>query len=145
MSNYIMLDEVLEYTNWIDLKANLKFGNVEPINFPIMFNHIYWAFLGSNIGSEQNKHRPVIVTRTSKNSPMCTIIPLTSSRLNDKYFFHIDLEEINGTAIVEQMRVIDKKRIDQPFRIKGTIAKITKNDWERINNQIIKNYSLLPL
>ena len=63
--------------------------------------------MGCNVGSEEGKHRPVLVTRTYKNSPTITVIPLTTKRLHDKEQYHVDLEEEDSTALVEQMRVID--------------------------------------
>lgn len=57
-------------------KAELKF-NPTSKSFPIFHNCIYWAFMGNNIGSEEEKHRPVLITRTYMNSPICTVLPLT--------------------------------------------------------------------
>ena len=63
--------------------------------------------MGCNIGSEERKHRPVLVTRTYPNSPAITVLPLTTQRLNDGKQYHVDLEKQNSTVLVEQMRVID--------------------------------------
>ena len=49
--------------------------------------------------------------KTSKNSPICTILPLTTKRLEDVFWFHIDLEEVNSTVLVEQLKVVSKIRI----------------------------------
>lgn len=94
---------------------------------------------------EQNKLRPVIIIKTSKNSPICTIVPLTSKRLNDSLWYHIDLEEIDSTALVEQLRVISKLRIVNPFRKKGQLITISQKDWNRINSQLESLYRLRPL
>ena len=60
-------------------KAKLKYNGIIP-NFPIYNNFIYWCNLGINIGSEQNKIRPVIIVGSTIKSPIAIIIPLTSKR-----------------------------------------------------------------
>ncbi|MCL2223936.1 MAG: type II toxin-antitoxin system PemK/MazF family toxin [Defluviitaleaceae bacterium] len=139
------IQTVDDYTKWLDTKAQLTFGRNAAKNFSIINNCIYWAHLGYNIGSEEGKHRPVLVTRTSFKSPICTIIPLTTQRLNDGYWYHVDLEKMDSTALVEQMRIIDKRRIDRPKRKNGKVLTISQKDWTSINAQIIAVYELKPL
>ncbi|MBR6641492.1 MAG: type II toxin-antitoxin system PemK/MazF family toxin, partial [Clostridia bacterium] len=74
--------EAEEFAEWTNEKATLKFNTNLP-KFHITNNYIYWCNLGNNIGSEQNKIRPVLVVKTSKNSPICTVLPLTTERLKD--------------------------------------------------------------
>lgn len=134
----------IEYSTWTKDKANLKYNKQLP-NFPITNNFIYWCNLGINIGSEQNKLRPVLILKTQKTSTMCTVIPLTSERINDTRWYHIDLEEQNSTALIEQLRFVSKLRIVNPQRIKGKLVKITKNDWNKINTALSSYYKLMPL
>lgn len=117
----------IEFSEWTKEKANLRYNKTMP-SFPIYNNFIYWCNLGINIGSEQNKLRPVIILKTSKNSTICSIIPLTSKRLHDMFWFHIDLEKIDSTALVEQLRVVSKLRILNPFRKKGQLVTISQNE-----------------
>ena len=124
---------------WIKTKSELKF-NPQPKTFPIYYNCIYWAFLGCNLGSEEGKHRPVVITRTYKNSTMVTIIPLTSKRLNDGYQFHVDMETVDSTALVEQMRVIDVVRIEKPMYKNGKILSLTNKDLDAIDVQVRRQY-----
>ena len=136
--------DTIEFSEWIKEKVKLKYQVNIPV-IPIYNNFIYWCNLGINIGSEQNKLRPVIIIRTSKNSSICTIIPLTSKRLNDELWYHIDLEDIDSTALVEQLRVISKIRIVNPFRKKGKLVTISQSDWNKINYQLEVLYRLKPL
>lgn len=138
-------DTALLYSEWTNIKADLKYNKLIDSNLHIINNCIYWAYLGSNVGSEQDLHRPVLIIQTSKNSPICTIIPLTLERLNDGYWYHIDLENGISTALVEHLRVISKLRIDKPMRIKGEIVSITKEDWGKINSELRRLYTLKPL
>lgn len=134
----------IKYATWTKDKATIKFNKKMP-GFPITSNYIYWCNLGVNIGSEQNKIRPVIVTKTKKESNVCTIIPLTSERMNDTRWYHIDLEAQNSTALIEQLRNVSKLRILNPLRAKGKLIKISLNDWKKINKTIVEYYSLTNL
>lgn len=109
--------DAIQFSEWIREKSNLRYNGNLP-KFPIYNNFIYWCNLGINIGSEQNKLRPVLILRSSKNSPICTILPLTTKRLQDGFWFHIDLEEIDSTVLVEQLKVVSKIRITNPYRKK---------------------------
>ncbi len=134
-------DEALEYSTWVKDKAKIKFQKKIP-KFPITNNFIYWCNLGTNIGSEQNKIRPAVIIRTQTNSPMCTVLPLTSVRLNDKKWYHVDLEETNSTAMIEQVRNISKLRVLNPKRSNGIINRITLNDFTNINKALGNYYKL---
>lgn len=134
--NSINNSDVIQFSEWTKEKANLRYNGKLP-KFPIYNNFIYWCDLGINIGSEQNKLRPVLVLRTSKNSPICTILPLTTKRLQDGFWFHIDLEEVDSTVLVEQLKVVSKIRITDPYRKKGKLVTISQNDWDKINSHHI--------
>ena len=67
--------EATEYSDWTLKKAEIKYFN-QSNEIRITSNFIYWADLGINIGSEQNKIRPVLVVRSHKNSNIITILPL---------------------------------------------------------------------
>ena len=75
------IDEVsaIEYATWTKDKANMKFKKDIP-SFPITSNYIYWCNLGINIGSEQNKIRPVCFSRIINSSPPA--LPIISDALN---------------------------------------------------------------
>lgn len=131
----------LEYAIWTKDKAKMKFSKKMP-TFPITNNYIYWCNLGINIGSEQNKIRPILIAKTKKESSVCTVLPLTSERINDTRWYHIDLENQNSTVLIEQLRNVSKLRIISPFRIKGKLGKITLNDWNKINSAMKKYYTM---
>jgi mRNA-degrading endonuclease toxin of MazEF toxin-antitoxin module len=136
--------DAIQFSEWIREKSNLRYNGNLP-KFPIYNNFIYWCNLGINIGSEQNKLRPVLILRSSKNSPICTILPLTTKRLQDGFWFHIDLEEIDSTVLVEQLKVVSKIRITNPYRKKGSLVTISLDDWNKINSQLEELYRLRPL
>ena len=71
---------------------------------------------------------------------MWTIIPLTSKRKNDKYYFHYDLENKKlGTARIENLINISANRIREPYYSKDKIIRISENDNDKII-EIIKKY-----
>lgn len=137
-------DDARDFAKWTKEKTILRYNSNKP-NFPIYNNFIYWCNLGINIGSEQNKLRPVLVIKTSASSSICTILPLTSKRLNDNYWYHVDLEQINSTVLVEQLRVASKTRFITPYRKSGKLVTISENDWNKINLQLENLYRLRPL
>ena len=136
--------EAEEFAEWTNEKANLKFNTSLP-KFHITNNYIYWCNLGNNIGSEQNKIRPVLVVKTSKNSPICTILPLTTERLKDTRWYHIDLEVLSSNVLIEQLRNISKLRFINPYRQKGKLIRINSNDWNKINTALTNYYSMTKL
>ncbi len=111
--------------------------------FYIFNNFIYWTNLGQYpYGHEQGLNRPCLVIRTTKESPICTIIPLTTERLNDEIPYHIDLSNGKSTALIEQIRTIDKRRIYDKFFINKQHGTINDDDRNKINEQISKLYTL---
>lgn len=122
-------------------KSKMKFQKEIP-TFPITNNYIYWCNLGVNVGSEQNKIRPVLIVKTKKESSICTILTLTSERMKDTRWYHIDLENQNSTILIEQLRNVSKLRMISPYRIKGKLLKITKSDWEKINDAMKSYYTM---
>ncbi|MDD9309717.1 type II toxin-antitoxin system PemK/MazF family toxin [Cytobacillus firmus] len=147
-------EEALKYADWTMTKAKLHYGTLDtdsdklskPANpkFPVIFGGIYWTYLGKNIGDEINKHRPVLVIRSEPKSNLCTVIPLSTQRMSDGLWYHIDLEKQDNTAIVEQMQVISKNRIEKPLRIKGNIAKASDEDLIKIIKEIRRYYTSPP-
>ena len=142
--NSINNTDTIDFSKWTKEKANLRYNGQLP-KFPIYNNFIYWCNLGINIGSEQNKLRPVLILKTSKNSPICAILPLPTKRLNDHFWFHIDLEEIDSTILIEQLKVVSKLRVTNPYRKKGQLISISPYDWNKINLQLENLYRLRPL
>lgn len=140
----IEYDDLKDYLEWSKTKSELKFNYKKP-SFPVLYNCIYWAYMGCNIGSEEGKHRPILILRTYMNSTTISVIPLTSQRLRDKCQYHVDLENMNSTALCEQLRVIDMSRLDKPMYKNGKISAITETDWKAIDFQIRREYLMCKL
>ncbi|MGN1028580.1 MAG: type II toxin-antitoxin system PemK/MazF family toxin [Bacilli bacterium] len=111
--------------------------------FYIFNNYIYWTNLGHHpYGHEQGLSRPCLVLRTTKESEVCTILPLTLERLNDNIPYHIDLSNGKSTVLVEQIRTIDKRRIYDKLYLNKQHATINEEDRIKINEQLRNLYTL---
>ena len=58
---------------------------------------------------------------------------------------HINIEEIDSTVLIEQLKVVSTIRITNPYRKKGNLVTISLNDWNKINSQLESLYRLRPL
>jgi len=75
---------------------------------------------------------------------MWTVIPLTTKRKNDNYYFHYDLENKTlGTARIENLINISANRIIEPYYLKKRIATISKKDNDEILKIIKKYYAFV--
>lgn len=84
---------------------------------------VYYVDLGENIGSEVNKIRPCLVIQNdigNKYSPTTIVLPISHKKLKKIHPTQIILKRwmqektynlIDGVIMAEQIRVIDKRRI----------------------------------
>jgi len=99
---------------------------------------IYFANLGSVIGSEQRNHRPVLIIQNefgNEYSPTVIIIPLTGKPRNNALPTHVKIPRSAGLdkdsiALVEQLRTIDR------IRLIKYIGQINENTQNKINNAL---------
>lgn len=83
---------------------------------------MYFADLGQGIGSEQEGYRPVVIIQNdvgNKNSPT-VIVAAISGRVNTKAklptHYYLKAEnglEIPSVILLEQLRTVDKRRLDK--------------------------------
>lgn len=140
LDNNVSVDiDGISYLKWCRDKYKL---NNEDIKLnKLKQNGIYWVNMGVNVGSELRKLRPVILWRATSDKKTWTMIPLTTKKRNDNYYFHYDLECLNeGSAKIENMMNYSYKRILAPYYSKDKLAIITKKDYENIANIISKYY-----
>lgn len=138
-------EEALAYAEWMLKKAQLRYVEKNKQHkFPLLYRRVYWAHMGQNVGREEDKHRPVVIVKSEGKSPICYVVPLTSQRLGDEYWYHIDLEGFNNTALVEHFRTISKDRIDKPMWKAGKIADVSKEDMQKIHSEIKRMFTYPP-
>jgi len=129
----------ISYLKWCRDKYNLNSKNIVIDN--LKQNGIYWVNMGVNVGSELRKLRPAILWRATGDKKTWTMIPLTTKKRNDDYYFHYDLECLSeGTAKIENMMNYSYKRILAPYFSKDKLAILTKKDYNEMCKIISKYY-----
>lgn len=130
----------ISYLKWCKDKLILN-SNGLPVGFEIKQNAVYWVNFGYGVGSELRKLRPAIVWRISKDRRMCTVIPLTTKNLSDKYYFHYDLTtSTKSTAKIECMANISTQRITEPYFLDNKLSFISQEDKQKIAEAIERYY-----
>ena len=130
-------NEILEtFINWAHHKYQLELKD-NRFCFDLRPRCIYWVECGVNLGIEQNKLRPVIMLWKSADKRIFIGVPLTSKRLGDSSPYHVDLEITGSTVLVEQIRLWSSKRIIEPFRRKGRLIILSKEDNQQIIDALI--------
>jgi len=81
---------------------------------------IYYADLSPVVGSEQGGYRPVVILQNNKGNKYSTtviIAPISSKLTKNDLPTHVIIEtdflEKKSVILLEQIRTIDKKRIDE--------------------------------
>lgn len=140
LNNNIKSDiDGITYLKWCRDKHIINIQDI--VHYKLKQNGIYWVNLGYNVGSELRKLRPAILWRPTKDRKTWTMIPLTTKKRNDNYYFHYDLECLNeGTAKIENIMNYSYKRIVAPYYSKHKLAILTKNDYNNICKIIEKYY-----
>lgn len=129
----------ISYSKWCKDKLQIINKNDPDID-SLKVGATYWVNLGYNIGSELRKLRPAILSRSTSNKRMWTVLPLTSKHKNDNYYFYYDLlNKKLGTVRIENLINISSNRIKEPYYINNKISIITKKDNDAIL-KIIKRY-----
>ncbi len=129
----------INYIKWCKDKYIINLKDIETDK--LIQNAIYWVNFGVGVGSELRKLRPAILWRPTSDKKLWTMIPLTTKRRLDKYYFHIDLECLTeGTAKIENMMNLSPKRILSPYFTKDRLAIITNKDYNRIKKAISQYY-----
>lgn len=110
------------FIDWIITKIIIdKSENVALINE----GEVYWCSLGENIGFEQNGkgedfRRPVLILKKFNNSIFWGV-PLSTKNKDNKYYVKVLLKDLEQSALISQLRILDTKRLDKKI---GYISKI---------------------
>lgn len=98
---------------------------------------IYYADLSPVVGSEQGGYRPVIVLQNNKGNKYSTTVivaPISSRMTKNALPTHVIIEtdflEKKSVILLEQIRTIDKKRIDEK------IGSLSMDIMEKVNQAI---------
>lgn len=118
------------------------------MNGTYLRGELYYADLGTGIGSEQNGYRPVVIIQNdvgNRHSPT-TIVAAISTRIGTKAKLstHYHLGSENGLSqpsmvMLEQIRTIDKKRLVQ------YIGKLSETECRGLNHALAISVGLIPV
>jgi mRNA interferase MazF len=83
----------------------------------ILRGEVYWATLDPAVGSEIKKTRPVVIVSNNiqnANAPRIVVVPVTSSTKRVLHFEAlIKIGDNTGKALADQVRTIDKSRLEK--------------------------------
>lgn len=102
-----------DYKRWH--KEKVRINNAKGMAF-FHEREVWWCALGANIGFEQDGNselftRPVVIL-TKFNLDVCLVVPLTGRSKQGKYYFRVGkVEDRDATAVLSQVRLIDRKRL----------------------------------
>ena len=101
-----------DFDSWNEEKKKVNNEGVQKLFHE---REIWWVSFGINIGREQdgrgdNFERPVVILRTlSPDTFIC--LPLSTKKRLDVFQSPVTSEDICGFALLDQIRVIDSKRL----------------------------------
>ncbi|MEA4828245.1 type II toxin-antitoxin system PemK/MazF family toxin [Clostridium sp. JNZ J1-5] len=137
------IKKINNYVSWVNEQIIMNDNASRDIKVIPRRGEIWTCELGQNIGSEENKIRPVIIIQNdtgNKNAPTTIIAPI--SNRPKKIAVHIELREsdytlengekshITGTILAEQIKVVSKARLGRH------IATLNKDFMELLDSKL---------
>jgi len=119
-----------EYDDWNKFKKDLSTKKSK-----VFFHEreIWFCSLGKNLGFEEDGknslfERPILIIRKFNND-IFLAIPLTSSKKNNKYYYHYMIGDKEYSGILSQIRLLDRRRLSRKIgmMIEGDFNNILKN------------------
>lgn len=148
--NITVPEKVIRLLLWNQKKKSLKF-DTPTLQMPTCNQYgVYFAFLGTNIGSEINKLRPVLIWKTheSTNNSLDNsyyVFPISSKIPSRDYYYNVKIM-VNGKQNV--IHVNDGKRISglriyKPLNdnTTGKMYVLSKVDREKVKEAIKKYFN----
>ena len=120
---------------WNQKKKALDADNTNRVYFHE--REIWWCSLGVNIGFEQDGkgkdyERPVVILKKF-NARCCLVVPLTTAIKTGKYYFQLgEIDKKSTTAILSQLRFIDRKRLI------NKVGRVSKKEYDEIRKAAIR-------
>lgn len=120
----LIIKKIYKYVEWTN--EGIKMNDNVPNRSKVIpkRGEIWTCELGQNIGSEENKIRPVIILQNDTgnvNAPTTIVVPISNRpkriavhialRSGDFILVEGEKMEITGTVLAEQIRVVSKARL----------------------------------
>lgn len=142
------------YNKWLAAKIYLSIGQKYKKSWTVKRGEVYFVNLGQNIGSEENKIRPVVVIQANAynfKSPVftCAIISSSSMTIRDiqvpinNTYAYTDsdgkAQQLAGTVDLGQIKTIAKERI-----VSSKICTLT-TEMNEIDEKLLNIFGLSTL
>ena len=123
------------FIDWIYTKIKID-KRERKVNF-IKEGEVYWCSLGENIGDEENGkgdkfRRPVLIFKKFNNNIFWGIPMSTKIKDNNIYYIKVLLKDLEQSAMISQLRILDTKRLDL------YIGYISKMDFIKVQGSVKK-------
>lgn len=121
-----------DFDAWNESKKRIDAGGAGPF---FREREIWWAYLGLNIGSEQNGsgkrvQRPILILKGFSRTT-CLIAPLTTSVSRHPYRISVGIVDgKEASAIISQIRVVDSRRFI------NRVAILDEQTFDRIRKSV---------
>jgi mRNA interferase MazF len=122
-----------DFRNWHLVKSRIE-SEWKPGLF--REREIWWCSIGGNIGFEQdgkneNFERPVLILKKFSHDVFLGI-PMTSTQKEHPFYFPYMLNEVDGSFILSQGRILSVKRLQRK------ITSLGRGVFAEIKSQYIK-------
>ncbi|SHK17363.1 mRNA-degrading endonuclease, toxin component of the MazEF toxin-antitoxin module [Hathewaya proteolytica DSM 3090] len=139
------IHSLFKYIEWVKKKMEMSSKSADDKNINPRRGEIWTCELGQNVGSEENKIRPVIIIQNNTGNlkgPTTIVVPISNRQKKIKV--HIQLREtdynlvvgeaqkITGTVLCEQIKVVSKVRL-------GRKIATLKDDFIKILDSKLRN------
>lgn len=137
------LGKLYKYVEWVNDGIEMNENVKNRIRIVPKRGEVWTCELGQNIGSEENKIRPVIIIQNdtgNQNAPTTIVVPISnrpkkiavhiSIRNGDFQLVQGEKMEITGTVLAEQIRVVSKARLGRH------VATLTDKFMELLDSKI---------
>ena len=145
-----LAEKIIRLLNWNDKKRELKFDVAVPQMSSCIKYGVYFAYLGTNVGSEINKLRPVVIWRKHESQTNALdnsyyVFPISSKipKKNYLYNVHITINGADNVIHINDGRRISGLRILKPLidRSTGNMFVLDDNAKSDVKNAIVKYFN----
>ena len=117
---------------------NSQKKKIEGIATRVFFKErqVWFCSLGTNVGDEEdgkgpNHERPILIIKKFNNSIFLGLPLSTKIKDNNKFYYKINVKDVEASAMISQIRLLDAKRL------KRKVCFIEQDEFENLKNEII--------
>jgi mRNA interferase MazF len=120
------------FDNWNNAKKKVE---QRPGFVMMREREIYWAYLGLNVGDEEDGKnecftRPVLIVKKFNNR-IAWVVPLSSKPGNPKYYYPLTHDGTVSFAMLSQMRLLSVKRLG------SYIARLSRGQLDAVRKKLV--------